>query len=247
MNGRPPPRNRGAAVPSRHDDTFNGATCVWNSVYDGLTHEQTAMIQQSIRIRTHYRGDTLFNIGDQPTEVLIVFAGRIKAYVLSADGVSFTPALYGPGRVTGLISTLRNVPRMMKVVAVDDVRIGSVSKSDLHRLMISIPVFGENVAKLVAAMAADLIWVINERALLPARERLFNALMSLSHPSSNPIHGQIQVVRGLSQEDLAGIVGVSRTWVNLTLAAMEEDGVIARQRMEIQILDSEKVRTALRE
>lgn len=53
-------------------------------------------------------------------------------------------------------------------------------------------------------------------------------------------------MQGLSQGDLAGIVGVSRTWVNLTLTELESAGLITRRRLEIRILNPEALQAMLR-
>lgn len=142
MTSRPVGRLRPHPAMTVDHADFNGASCVWSSVFDGLSPSQSASVHQAVRVREHNRGTTLFNVGDPPNDVLIVMTGRIKVYMLSADGTTFTPALYGPDRVTGLISTLRGVPRMMKAVTVDDAAIGSLTRGDLHRLMMELPLSG---------------------------------------------------------------------------------------------------------
>ena len=125
---------------------------------------------------------------------------------------------------------------------IETVSLDLISRRSLRQLMIEVPEFGANVAKLAAAMASDLIWALQERALRSATERLCSALLTLGRPDD----GGLVTVQGLSQGDLAGIVGVSRTWVNLTLTELESAGLITRRRLEIRILNPEALQAMLR-
>ena len=140
------------------------------------------------------------------------------------------------------MSALMEVPRMATAETIETVSLDLISRRSLRQLMIEVPEFGANVAKLAAAMASDLIWALQERALRSATERLCSALLTLGRPDD----GGLVTVQGLSQGDLAGIVGVSRTWVNLTLTELESAGLITRRRLEIRILNPEALQAMLR-
>jgi len=221
---------------------YNGAACLWSSVYDGLSPAQIQQVERVISRKRLPKGTTIFGVGDAPDEVVIVVDGRIRCYVLSESGESYTVALYGHDRLTGLMSALMEVPRMATAETIETVSLDLISRRSLRQLMIEVPEFGANVAKLAAAMASDLIWALQERALRSATERLCSALLTLGRPDD----GGLVTVQGLSQGDLAGIVGVSRTWVNLTLTELESAGLITRRRLEIRILNPEALQAMLR-
>lgn len=212
-----------------------GKLCVWDMVFEGLTPEQVSDVRRALKSRTYNKGSTLFNLGDTANDLLVIRSGRIKCHFLGEAGAIYSPAIYGPGRVTGLLSALLSTPRMVSAVALEKTQIDSLSRNDLHSLVIDIPLFGENIAKLSAAMAGDLIGVLAERALQPAKERLFSALVALGQPPDPPTQDCALIVRGLSQEDLAGIVGTTRTWISLMLSDLEKDGLICRHKHAISI------------
>jgi CRP-like cAMP-binding protein len=155
---------------------YNGAACLWSSVYDGLSPAQIQQVERVISRKRLPKGTTIFGVGDAPDEVVIVVDGRIRCYVLSESGESYTVALYGHDRLTGLMSALMEVPRMATAETIETVSLDLISRRSLRQLMIEVPEFGANVAKLAAAMASDLIWALQERALRSATERLCSGL-----------------------------------------------------------------------
>ena len=237
------PQRAVTAWPKLSDDWgYNGAACLWSSVYDGLSPAQIQQVERVISRKRLPKGTTIFGVGDAPDEVVIVVDGRIRCYVLSESGESYTVALYGHDRLTGLMSALMEVPRMATAETIETVSLDLISRRSLRQLMIEVPEFGANVAKLAAAMASDLIWALQERALRSATERLCSALLTLGRPDD----GGLVTVQGLSQGDLAGIVGVSRTWVNLTLTELVSACLLTRRRLEIRILNPEALQAMLR-
>lgn len=212
-----------------------GKLCSWDMVFEGLTREQASEVRGALRLKCYSKGSTLFHLGDPADDIVVVRSGRIKCHLLGEAGTVYSPAIYGPGRVTGLLSALLSATRMVSAIAIEETQIDLLSRKDLHRLTVSIPIFGENITRLSAAMAGDLIGVLSERALHTAKERLFSALLALGQPPDTSAQDGILVVKGLSQEDLAGIVGTTRTWVSLMLADLEKDGLICRKKHEISV------------
>jgi CRP/FNR family transcriptional regulator, cyclic AMP receptor protein len=64
--------------------------------------------------------------------------------------------------------------------------------------------------------------------------------VSLASAKTPGADGERQI-DGITQEDLARMVGVSRTWVVLSLKLFEEHGLIQRHRLRIVIPDSGKI------
>lgn len=74
-----------------------------------------------------------------------------------------------------------------------------------------------------------------------ARVRLGTTLLSLARNSDGQAARDQFAVSGITQEDLARIVGVSRTWVALTLGLLQERGLIVRKKRLIAIPDMDRL------
>jgi CRP/FNR family cyclic AMP-dependent transcriptional regulator len=111
---------------------------------------------------------------------------------------------------------------------------------DFLGLMRVLPGLGAGVARLLAATAMESFARSEALVLDTARLRLARTLVSLAGEHSRSGDGLYEI-EGITQEDLARIVGVSRTWVVLSLKQFEEHGLIQRYRRRIVITDSTRI------
>lgn len=215
---------------------LDGLRCHWSSVFYGLTTDQISSVQALCRTVRHTRRECLFHEGAHASDVAVVKSGRIKCYMSGLEGEMYTCAIYGRGRVTGLVSGLLQMPRMVTAETLVSSEIDYVSAAGLRAAMSAIPQFGINIACLVAAMTADLIWVLDQRTLAPAMSRLCSALLLLGNTHIGALvegEATASTISGLSQEELANFVGVTRTWMNQMLANLERSNVIVRDKKKI--------------
>lgn len=207
----------------------------WTDILSGLTPDEVAYIKERTEARTYETGEILFHEGDPANDVIIVASGRIKCFVLGVDGTSFTLTIYGQGRLTGIWSALLKQPRMVTAQALEKTVIWSLKANELQLCMARLPTFSRNLLYHSASMASDSISVLERRVTLPAAQRLCRTLLILGRPAIIEGWPAAVKVHGLSQEEIAGVVGVSRTWINLILSDLERHNLIWRSRLEIGI------------
>ena len=99
-----------------------------------------------------------------------------------------------------------------------------------------LPGLGAGVARLLATTAMESFARSEALVVETARLRLARTLVSLAGEHS-PGGGGVRQIDGITQEDLARMVGVSRTWVVLSLKLLEEQGLIRRHRRRIELAD----------
>ena len=112
----------------------------------------------------------------------------------------------------------------------------------LHRdallhCMEAIPRFAFNVANLLALLACESMQRAAPLALEPVDTKLGRALLRLARPDTSKDRFGEYIVRGVTQEALASMVGASRPWVNRALGDFERRGLIQRRRRSIVISD----------
>ncbi len=193
--------------------------------------------------RKYGRRTNIFCHGDPADGLYVVDSGRIRMFQSNADGEEFTIAIWSAGYNVGLISSLLNQGRVCSLESVEETSLLVLPRAALLELMREIPIFAVNIAKLVASLSSESLALWSPLALDSAAERLCKFMYRVAEPYDlGDIEGNPIVVRGLNQDDLATMVGVTRTWVTLMLSTFEANGLIWRRRHEIGIYDMDMLK-----
>ncbi len=205
--------------------------------FEGLTPEECAIVHGSVHRRRYGARERIFDMGDQADALLVVESGRIRMFHCSASGEEFTICIWPAGHTLGLLSTLLDQKRIVSAESVESTVLLSFPRQKLLELMRTIPTFAINIARLAASLAKESIVSTSPLVLDPAPVRLGKVLAKLAMVDPDSSAGSALVVRGLNQEDLASMVGVTRTWLTLMLSTLESNGLIWRKRLQIGIHD----------
>jgi CRP/FNR family transcriptional regulator, cyclic AMP receptor protein len=224
-----------------------GRECLWSMALEGLTPEASDAIHRRLHRKRYDPRSRIFTFGDKPDALLIVESGRIKMFHSNETGAEFTIGIWPAGYTTGLISTLLDQPRIVSVDSVEHTVILALPREDLFDLMKSIPDFAVNLARLAASIARFSMVTTRPLVLDRAAVRLSKVLASVAMQDRAGASRAGMIVRGLNQEDLASMVGVSRTWVTLMLSTFESHGLIWRKRRQIGIRDLDALQKFCRE
>lgn len=201
----------------------------WERALAGLSQAERAEVCGRLRIATHPPHRLLLRQGDPSHELLIVQRGRVRLYLITAEGGEFTLSVLGPGRILGLAACIARKPAILSVETVDDgVEIARLAAPDLFQCLDRMPTLSRNVMELLATLAIEHIQRTAPLALDSAALRLAELL--LQHAEDDQARTGGAVVRGLRHEDLAKMVGATRTWVAMTLAGMERRGLVRKGR-----------------
>lgn len=216
----------------------------WAVALEGLSQDQRAAIAAKTIRRTFVAHAPIFERGDQGDEILMVHLGRVRMFHRTSDGQEFTTGIWSSGYVVGLVSALLGKKRALCAESIDPVDMAVLPRTDLFLLMEQIPRFAINVARLAALLANDSFKRSGPLALDPAPLRLSKVLVKLASRNAQD-SPERRVVRGLSQEELGRMVGVSRGWINHTLSSFEGRGLITRSRGTITIPDLSRFQRVL--
>lgn len=214
----------------------NGNEGRWLVALEGLGEDERGRIMARMQRRRYGKRVLVFNYGDPADAALVIESGRVRHFHSNPEGAEFTIEVGSAARTLGLISAVLGSRRLTSVQTVEETQVLALPRDDLLELMQLIPRFGLNVAKVVAGIAGECLTAWSPMALEPAPLRLARALRKLG--TASPDQPRTVVVRGLTQDDVASVVGVSRPWVSLTLSDFEKQGLIWRRRNEIGIHDT---------
>ncbi len=211
-------------------------TPTWATAVQGLSPTQLHDIACRMRSMAFSRGADLITESSRNPNLFVVRKGRLKTVFVDASGRERVRSVLGPGALIGIATNLTELPAAFTLRAMSAVSADAIARTDFIDCMRRIPAFAVNVAVLIAAMyharlVADK--VLDDSAPI----RLGKVLADLATRPGWSSNGQLVTISGVTHQDLAAMVGVSRSWVTQMLASFEAGGVLACGRSEIHIPD----------
>lgn len=203
-------------------------------VYPLLTDEERAALPGVVINRP--QGSMLFAEGERTREVLLILKGHVK---VTAGGPDRIVAIRGPGEVIGEMASLHGRPRSASVYAMEDILVQVVPEEDWRRFLYDNPrvlfallnVVNSRLAE--STMRSRVSWLGIEQRVAKTLLELGRALGKKEETGT--------VIRGLSQREIAGIVGASRESVAQVMRLFRQQGLVATGRGRITILDVDRL------
>ncbi|HZD14244.1 MAG TPA: Crp/Fnr family transcriptional regulator, partial [Pseudonocardiaceae bacterium] len=169
-----------------------------------------------------------------------VIEGLVKIVFTSERGDEMVLNILGPEEIFGELALLDGSPRSASVVALKSASIFVLPRRQLLELMSTNPGLADEFLKLIGKLVRNLTEKAGDLAFLDLAGRLAKLLLQLA-----AIHGQVHGVvldSGLTQTDLAGMIGASRPAVNRALQSLAARGLIELQGRTIVLRDLEALR-----
>jgi CRP-like cAMP-binding protein len=233
---------RTAPRPSLHLGEERGDSIASPNLLAGLSDDETARIFEVSSLESFAPGKTVFRQGDHHDGIFIILAGRVRIYYSGPSGREITLAYWSPGNFIGGPEIFGGSAHMWSGQAHRPTQVLHVSGSELRRLIGQLP----NLAiALIGALVhkgkcfSGLIQMLGTRS---AAERLAQLLVLMADLDGRQTPQGIAIVRTLSQEDLAKMVGATRQWVSITLDRFHENDLVDITPNRILIRDVERLR-----
>jgi CRP/FNR family cyclic AMP-dependent transcriptional regulator len=199
------------------------------ALFGTLSEADRAAIAGRMR-RARFKADQMiFSRGDPGREVYLVVDGRIRLSVLSNDGreLSFNNA--GPGHVFGEIAALDGGERTASATAITRVEAMALPQRALTELIESNPRFAVSAVRFLCSRLRDTDQRLEAIALHRIEVRLARLMLSALRLKTPTARGTgVPLDLGMSQGEMALLIGASRPKVNIALTALERMGAIRR-------------------
>ncbi len=173
---------------------------------------------EKAKVLSNYKsGQTIFYAGNDPLGLFTITSGLVKLETVSPSGSAHTLRLIGPGGVLGYRSLFANEPYHASAVAMEDVEMCFIPKTDVLGIFKQFP---EAAMKLLSHLSKDLRmaeekWM--DQMDKGASERIAEALLFLQdHFAHN----------GWTRREIAQWAGTTPETVIRTLAQFEKEGII---------------------
>jgi CRP/FNR family transcriptional regulator, cyclic AMP receptor protein len=196
------------------------------ALFGTLANPDRQAIADQMRRSAFKQGQTIFSRGDPSRDIYLVVEGSVRLSVFSADGRTLSFKHANAGEVFGEIACLDGGPRSADAIAITRTEAMILSQARLNSLIETNP----RVARAAISFLCQRLRETSEQseaiALHPIETRLARFFLSrCKHrdPGDKPSFNL-----GMSQTELALLVGASRQKVNAALAVLENEGAVKR-------------------
>ena len=215
-------------------------------LFGGMDAESARSLIRLMTRREMIKGDVLFNEGDDGHALYVVVKGKVKMARTARDGRENLLGLLGVGDMLGELSVFDPGPRMSRAHAVEESVVYELPKEILD---VWLDDHLEMSRHLMRALAQRIRRISNTMADLVFSDvpgRVAKAILDLGHRFGRMERGHVTVRHGLTQEELAQLVGASRETVNKALADFASRGWIDVHIGSVEVYEPERLRARSR-
>ncbi len=199
------------------------------ALFGSLSEADRALIAARMRKVAFEPDQMIFARGDPGRDMYLVLEGRIRLSILSGDGRELSFAHAGPGSVFGEIATLDGGERTAGATAISKVQAMSLPQKALMDLIEANPKVAMAAVRFLCQRLRETDQRLEAIALHRIEVRLARLLLGILKLEAPGSKGKnVPLDLGMSQGEIALLIGASRPKVNIALTQLEEMGAIKR-------------------
>ncbi len=207
----------------------------------GMSQEAIHQFDSMTRTTKRSRGEWIFVLGDSADSIYLLREGRVKITTFREDGHEIVHKIIGPNEIFGDISTILGIPRTTSAQVQEASLLCEVRRQDFESLLIAYPEMLLRLLKSVGLRLkkaeAQLLNVVCNDVSTRVREALID-LVTLERGGRSD-----QPVRiGITQQDLANLIGASRQQTWQVLKELEDSSVLRLTYRSILVTAPHKLR-----
>lgn len=195
-------------------------------LFRGLDDDALAEVGAASRWRTYRRGQYIWYQGDPGDTLLVISEGRVKVVFGSEGGEEAVLVTAADGEVLGEIALLDGAGRSASVVAVEPTTALLLTRATVLKAMGQYPVVLEAMLRSIGGLVRRLTEQAGDLVFLDLAGRVAKLLLRLAGDVAETAD-DVVLDTGLSQSELAAMVGASRPAVNRILHQFAARGLIS--------------------
>lgn len=185
-----------------------------------------------------HQGDHLFRVGDPLRVIYAVRGGYFKTYVVDISGRERVLGFHLPGELVGL-DAIWPEKHQCNAIALDTATVCELPYAQISQLAAQIAGLQQTMFRLISK---DIVQTHALGGDLTAEERIAGFLLSLSSRLNDRGYSATHLVLAMPRRDIADFLRLAAETVSRVFSRFEQDGLIAVDRREVQILDLERLR-----
>jgi CRP-like cAMP-binding protein len=220
-------------------DEFSQADQYRESIRELLRRESA-----NYRIVKLARHQHVYTCGDRDSSVYLIESGQVKVLAPSHDGKECVIAVYAPGDFFGERSLCGQIFRSETVITMRNTTLRQVPSSHLLAVLRREPALGAFIQYLVARLV-EKEEMITSLLTAKSEQRLAMTLLRLSRRLGKQGPCSTHIEHRFSQEELAEMVGTTRSRIGLFLKRFRSYGLIELTEKRHLIIRESKLREYL--
>jgi CRP-like cAMP-binding protein len=216
-------------------ESILGQASIFRGVDPGAVHALT----ERLAVVNVEAGHVFFTEGQHGDCLYVIVAGKVKVGRRAPGGRETVFTIRGPSDSFGELSVFDPGPRTSTATAISDVSAVPVDGTVLRMWIAAHPGVAERLLRVLARRLRRTDDLLSDLVLTDVPGRLAKQLLGLAQRFGVQEDGAIRVAHGLTQEELAHLVGSSRETVNKALSDFSQRGWIRLERKTIVINESE--------
>jgi CRP/FNR family cyclic AMP-dependent transcriptional regulator len=184
-------------------------------------------------LRNIPRHTVVLHDGDRTDNIYFVLSGALKVQISDEEGREVILSILGPGELFGEMGVLDDHPRSATVLAVESSEVVVIGKADFKRCLVENPDVSLFIMRNLAKRLRLADRNIESLALLDVYGRVARLLLE----AAETVDGRQVVVRKLSKQDIAKMIGASREMVSRVMRDLTAQGLIHEQDGQLILVD----------
>jgi CRP-like cAMP-binding protein len=177
---------------------------------------------RALKIRKY---DHVYTCGEQDSNIYLVESGQVKLTLLSPEFRECIVAIHVDGDIFGEACLYGRTTRSDTAVAMQTTAVRTIT-SQRFLMLLKRESLLEDLVQYLAARVAEQQEVITSLLTVNCEQRLAMNLLQLGRRLGRQSTGHICIEQKLSQEELAEMVGTTRTRIGIFLKRFQELGLI---------------------
>ncbi|MDX9747203.1 MAG: Crp/Fnr family transcriptional regulator [Paludibacter sp.] len=205
-----------------------------------IDDEESFLDDLKCAFRYYEKNDTIVLQGQLCDALYVLTIGKVRAETVSENGAIINVEIVEAPRPLApafLFSDNNRFP--VNIIALDDVEVIVIPKSEIVRLMMTNPDFMQNYLAHNANRTQFLTSRLQLLSIKTIKGKLAHYLLEMARNTDRPF------VVDKNQSELAELFSVARPSLARSLSEMVQDGVIQIHRREFRILDLNKMKNLL--
>ena len=213
-------------------------------IFTDLTDSDLTKIASKMVPRVYEKGQMILLEESMGETFFIITQGAVKVTRLSADGREVILAILGESDFFGEMSLLDGEGRSANIVANEDAKVLTLSRSDFLDCLESYPKIAIALLEELATRLRKSDQQIESLSLSDSEHRIGITLIRLAGELGTIKQGHVTIKNLPYQQDIANMAGTSRETVSRTLKLLEDKKLVRRENRNLTIYNFDAFRQA---
>lgn len=204
-------------------------------IFRGVAPESVDAVTRTMQWASFARGEAVFTAGEPGDCLYVIVSGRAKVGRRMPDGREVLLAVMGPSDMFGELAIIDPGPRTSTVTALTELHTAAMDQPGLKTWLKESPEIAAQLLQVVARRLQRTNDVMADLIFTDAPGRTAKQLLQLAGRFGQVEHDGLRLDHGLTQAELAQLIGASRETVNKALSDFVARGWLRMQGQSILI------------